>query len=201
MVKPQQVTSQEKSKGDSNPNALQPKKKSSAVLIQASANDIYTAIVNPQLSNITLTARPDEIVKAISQSEISEIIVKDIANEKNDEQQVSISAITSATIPGRYIDTNYFKAANSGYVIQIAGFSNEDRLASFLSEYNELSIYAYRRLLNNEKFVIITSQIYSEKAKAKAAIEQLPLSLQENDVWIKSITAINTEINVFESSQ
>ena len=198
----QQVTLQEKNKGFSKLSALQPKKKSIDVLTQATVHDIYTAIVRPQLPDVNVTARPDEIVQAISQYDIQDIVNnEEVVIEQVIKQQISTSSDTSVKIPGRYIDTNYFKAAKTGYVIQIAGFSNDNRLANFLSEYNQLSIFAYRRLLNNKKFVIITSQIYTDKAEARAGIEYLPLSLQENDVWIKSIAAINSEINVFESSQ
>jgi len=96
---------------------------------------------------------------------------------------------------------NYYqikaKQYKSGYVVQIAGFSDEKLLKRFLSLYPKEELYSYQRELNNNSFTVITSKVFQTKAAAKAAIELLPIQLLERKPWVKSISSVISEINTF----
>lgn len=96
---------------------------------------------------------------------------------------------------------DYYLEKNTGFVIQIAGFTQLHMLKDFMIEYEGLDFYQYKRFVNNEAMTMLTSAHYLTREEAQAALSALPQAIKDRSPWIKSISAINNEINSFQRSQ
>lgn len=99
------------------------------------------------------------------------------------------------------LGNNYYKSFNQGFVIQISGFTQESILQEFLADFTNIEFKQYKRLLNDEIMTVLTSKYYATHAEAEQALYALPDTILARAPWIKSISAINNEINAFERSQ
>jgi DamX protein len=124
----------------------------------------------------------------------SEVLTKIPANPIIDESQ-GISTTEAVIINGQY------QGQEQGFVIQLAGFTQQNVLNEFLAEFQGLPLYQYQRLVNDETMTIVTSEYFQDRQQAEQAIAQLPQTIQERSPWIKAITTINDEINRFQRSQ
>ena len=99
------------------------------------------------------------------------------------------------------VDNDYYINANTGYVIQIAGFTRLSIYQQFLPDFTTTKIKRYHLLLNQQPMLVITSEIYSTRLNAEQAIMLLPSTIMSHQPWIKSVEAINSEISSFQLSQ
>jgi DamX protein len=98
-------------------------------------------------------------------------------------------------------DRGYYIDAQSGFVVQIAGFTQLSMYQNFLSDFDKISVKRYYRLLENQAMLVITSEVYQTRAAAEQAISLLPNEIMVHQPWIKSVEAINNEINAYQRSQ
>lgn len=96
---------------------------------------------------------------------------------------------------------SYYMSKKSGYVIQIAGFTQRSVMEEFLADYSQFSFYQYQRVVNDELMTFITTEHFTTREQASEALASLPENLKNRSPWIKSVTAINTEISSFQRSQ
>lgn len=187
--------------------------------VAASTHDIYLAVIGqvskPTISQTnsdnmavlpTLSAQPLDVLQAIEwasdstpgatpdenwqEKKYSETVVLD---KKHESLKVAPSAVG--------ISSDYFLSAKAGYVIQISGFSYQSVFSDFIRDYPGLKYAGYNRLLNGQKFLVITSVIYPNKALAGSAIADLPEAIVQRGPWVKSVAAIKNEIRAFQTAQ
>lgn len=106
-----------------------------------------------------------------------------------------------ATTEKRTINSAYYQQFNSGFVVQFDASRDQKVFDALVADYQDINFNGYYRLLNNDPLFVITSEHFTNRAGAEALISILPNTLKQRRPWIKSISAINNEINVFESSQ
>jgi len=108
---------------------------------------------------------------------------------------------TNTGIESIKVDNDYYTNANTGFVIQIAGFTRLSVYQQFLPDFTGINVKHYHRLLNQQPMLVITSEIYSSRIQAEQAITLLPSAIMSHQPWIKSVEAINSEISSFQRSQ
>lgn len=143
----------------------------------------------------------------VSEGSASTSTVSENNNANKVEIQATSPIIVSEIIElGQYAahysaDEDYYLALKQGYVAQIAGFSTIAAYQDFIKQFPKQDFYHYYRLLNNKKFIVVTTRVYPLATDARTAISFLPNRLKTTGVWVKQIAAINNEINAFQSSQ
>jgi DamX protein len=181
---------------------MQKKNKVVESLLKLSVSEVRTQATSEEINQVLMTtfsvaaieklsAEASDVLQAlvIVENKIDDNIVRATTNELANQTQLVETA------------TNYYqtkaKEYENGYVVQVAGFSDEKLLKRFLLLYPEESFYSYQRQLNDKKFTVITSKVYQNKASAKATIQLLPIQLIERKPWVKSISSVINEINTF----
>ncbi|XPF92815.1 SPOR domain-containing protein [Colwellia sp. RE-S-Sl-9] len=96
-------------------------------------------------------------------------------------------------------DKDYYQKSTKGYVIQLASFEKITGFKSFLNTYKNSELYGYSRRLKGAVSHIVTTRIYNTNAEAKTAINELPQALRQRGPWIKSVQAVNNEINLYNN--
>ncbi|GAA5141442.1 SPOR domain-containing protein [Thalassotalea piscium] len=173
------VDSNENIKADNQPNEVINARSKKNELVPPSTNDESNAVieVNEATSVNTIVASSASKVPMLAENnKVSVIEGSDIGNE-------------------------YYKRYTAGYVIQIAGFTQESIKQEFLADFTTLEFKQYQRILNEEVMTVLTSKYYPTRAEAEQALYALPQTILSRSPWIKSISAINNEINAFERSQ
>ena len=176
--------------------------------LAASAEEINRAILAlPVLSQaMQVPANADDVINALAQSSNSlttaVIPPKGIANKQvNDQGEKKPTEIVKTTTVTK-IDNNYYQnqvvVYEHGYVIQLAGFSDKKLWYGFIDKYPTESLFSYQRLLAQQRFIVVTSKVYANKAMAKAALKLLPVSLSIREPWLKDISLVISEINTFK---
>ena len=163
-----------------------------------SAAEKYTDIVTEEESVDGEISLSDEQVVKTTEIDISEGVGPEISTQSlfnAEEVQLENSQPISST------ENILYQGQEQGFVIQIAGFTQPSVLAEFLADYQEQIFFQYKRLVNNKEMTILTSQYYQNRQQAEQAITLLPKALLERSPWIKAISTINDEINVFQRSQ
>lgn len=155
-------------------------------------------------------ASSSEVFLQLSQTDTTHDSIKimaqpsEIANMLSTFNNYQYPSITTSDMdkvdPKMQSSSSYFMASNNGFVAQIVGFSDQKAYEKFIEAYQYLDLVSYRRLLNNKEFIIITTKIYPLKSDAKAAIDLLPEELKLRGPWVKTVSAINNEINAYQSS-
>ncbi|MCW8832934.1 MAG: hypothetical protein OQK09_10775 [Colwellia sp.] len=193
------------------PLTLAPQKETvkTAQVEQASTNEIYEALLNQQ-DNTSLTvtdevkpAEMSDILQALALTEptvIDDEGIDNLAlNTVTESRPVNtIEEAVSTTKPTRLpiaLNEQYYLGAEQGYVVQIAGFSDLTVLSQFIKQNESLDYYSYQKNLNAQQFIVLTSQIYSDKAQAMAALNALPQSIKSRGSFLKSVSTIKGEIN------
>tara|TARA_R110000744_G_scaffold60565_15_gene125515 strand:+ start:1531 stop:2895 length:1365 start_codon:yes stop_codon:yes gene_type:complete len=176
----------------------------------AMPNDIYASLITPlpELSMQTqaLPASPGDIMTAISTATIARETVNNVSLEnttlkpvlQKDGVKVTEKLIYSTS---RLQINNDYYANKTGYVIQLAAFSDLKLPNTYLKALATIDHHIYQRLLNEKPVMVITSAEYADKSTAQSALLQLPESLSSRQPWIKPIRVINNEINAFLLSQ
>jgi len=175
--------------------------------VEASAApaDIYSSLIyplsEPKIKEQLLPASPADIMMAMAEGNSENVTDSiNITVEPVNVYQVKNTAKYIDRIAPLMVDNDYY-LAKSGYVIQIAAFSELKLPESFTDTLKGVEHKAYQRLLNDKPLIVITSIIYANKATAELALSQLPESLLNRQPWIKSLEIVNNEINTFLSSQ
>ena len=96
---------------------------------------------------------------------------------------------------------SYYISAQTGFVIQISGFTSLSAYQKFLPDFENMNIKSYYRLLNQQTMLMITSEAFQTRLAAEQAVRLLPSAIQAYQPWIKSVEAINNEINAYQRSQ
>ena len=164
--------------------------------------DIFSLLTNPSSEIVKkiplLPASPADIISAMTVESALVNIEPDVAKAMPD--GVPVIRKAGNTLKKVMINNDYY-AEKEGYVIQLAAFRDLALPIEFLNSLSVIDHYAYQRTLNNKPLVVITSAIYAKKSAAESALAGLPKSLLARKPWIKPVTVINNEINVFLDSQ
>ncbi|XQW84761.1 SPOR domain-containing protein [Thalassotalea piscium] len=189
----------------------------------ANVNDIVMAIAAfeaplTQNNESSASLLPDEVLNTAKVSStiettpkaamITETKVVALGNhqQSNKSEPVDPSpssiALTKEIQPTmEFSGSQYYKSFTKGFVIQLSGFTQESIMKEFLADFTSLTFKHYKRLLNGEVMTVLTSKHYATHAEAEQALNTLPESILTRNPWIKTISAINNEINAFERSQ
>ncbi|TWX48108.1 SPOR domain-containing protein [Colwellia hornerae] len=149
-----------------------------------------------------------------SDTSISEKIAIDVLATKKPENVVTTQVTqplmqanliakkgTASSIEGIDTQANYYISAQTGFVIQIAGFTRLSVYQEFLPDFKGLNIKSYYRLFNQQPMLMITSEVFNTRLAAEKAVTLLPSSIKVYQPWVKSLQAINNEINAYQDSQ
>lgn len=162
--------------------------------VQATSEEIRHALMtNPLVSpSNKIPAEAGDVLQALAAADkkidanVMDNIDKEIINQN----------LTVETSNLYY--QNKAEEIEKGYVIQIAGFSDEILAKRFLSLYPEETFYSYQKQLNGKNFTVITTKVFLNKTEAKSIIQSLPIQLIERKPWVKSISSVINEINTFK---
>lgn len=103
--------------------------------------------------------------------------------------------LNSSMVLPEILNEQYYLNSDEGYVVQITGFSEMSRLEAFIKNNNDLEYFSYQKNLNTQKFFVLTSEIYSDKTQARAAMNKLPQDIKDLGSFLKSVSTIKREIN------
>ncbi|PKG83149.1 hypothetical protein CXF85_11470 [Colwellia sp. 75C3] len=165
----------------------------SEVINLATSEEINQAL----MANILVA--PIEILPAEAGDVLQALVIADNKSDANVARATTKEAANqtqTVEITNSYYQTKAEEYEN-GYVVQIAGFSDENLLKRFLALYPEKNFHSYQRQLNGKSFTVITSKVFKNKTEAKATIQSLPIQLIERKPWVKSISSVINEINTF----
>ena len=98
-------------------------------------------------------------------------------------------------------EASYYTSLQIGFVIQISGFTRLPAYQKFLPDFEGMNIKSYYRLFNQQTMLMITSEAFQSRLAAEQAIALLPSAIKAYQPWIKSVEAINNEINAYQRSQ
>lgn len=182
-------------------------------LAYATNADIYQAIINPQAGasvekedKVAQQAQPSDVFNAVVLAD-NPVIVEQVkvnseivAPAKAADNSLAANQGDKVSVASG-INPDYFLQAKQGFVIQLAGFSYPSVFKEFIADHQQLEYFGYYRQLNGQKLLVITSRVYDSRDEALQARESLPESVKQRGPWIKSLAAVNNEINAFQSSQ
>ncbi|WP_448567913.1 hypothetical protein [Thalassotalea ganghwensis] len=159
------------------------------------------ALTNPQTTEVEISndelISTEQIPTVVDENKThSNVVVNPLAKPIKLDESTTQLLNNEAVAQG-----NYYRQFKDGYAIQISGFTQEMIMEQFINEHPQLRFEQYKRLLNDEMMIVLTSQRYATRAEAESAMKALPATISARQPWIKSISAINNEINAFERSQ
>ncbi|NQZ82292.1 MAG: hypothetical protein HRT52_14880 [Colwellia sp.] len=160
------------------------------------------------VKSITIKLIEPQAISSIKNN--TQVVVAPISKETPFRQALvkTVKSVTTDTEPltnnnevvySKINSENYINK-NTGFVVQIAGFSQFSVFEEFINEYANIDYLGYYRNLNQQKFLVITSLIFPSRFQAEQALISLPIELQERGSWIKSIEAVNSEIQQYQQS-
>ncbi len=194
--------------GNINPQVLaaeQPLAVNKVAIDTAISEDIYQSLMNPiasvEINAPMIPASPADIISAIAIADDDILsIERATRTDASNQQKQDITAGNNALSKPLPINNNYY-IGKTGYVVQIAAFSDLQLPKIFLDTLEEIDYNVYQRLLNDQPLVVFTSAVYADKSAAQLALSAFPQSLRKRQPWIKSVEVINNEINAFLYSQ
>ena len=153
-------------------------------------------------SSDNITEFSEEKIDSIATSQVIADPITSNVNENIDlSTQSSAQELILQSAPASLMTEEHFQDQQQGFVIQIAGFTQQNVLDEFLADFQSLTLFQYKRLVNNETMTILTTEYYLNREQAEQAFVQLPQAIKNRSPWIKAISAINDEINYFQRSQ
>jgi DamX protein len=181
------------------------------VSIPAQPIDIMNAIAMVEPNDKVSTVEADVIATEKLANLIKPLIKPTVITAKASQQPIASTplnnieemTVSSGKVSFSDVSTHeaYFQRAKSGFVIQMAGFTQWQVYHEFITEFEQLSFYKYSRLLYEKEMLVLTSQVYSTRLAADYALTQLPSAIIVRQPWVKSVEVINNEINTFKRSQ
>ena len=191
--------------GNENTRTMQKKQKTALIgssshvskslgTVQATSEEISHALMtNPLVSpSNKIPAEAGDVLQALAAAD-----KKNDANVMGNMDKEIINQNFTVETSNHYYQ-NKAEEFDKGYVIQIAGFSDEILAKRFLSLYPEENFYSYQKQLNGKNFTVITTKVFLNKTEAKSIIQSLPIQLIERKPWVKSISSVINEINTFK---
>lgn len=156
--------------------------------LQATSEEINQALMTHHLAkpNKRIPAEAGDVLQALS-----------VVDNKIDANKEVVKQNITVDINNSYYQIKA-EEFSKGYVIQIAGFSDEILAKRFLSLYPEEDLHSYQKQLSGKLFTVITTKAFPNKAEAKSIIQALPIQLIERKPWVKSISSVINEINTFK---
>lgn len=166
----------------------------SLVTVQATSEEISHALMTTPLGSPSkkIPAEAGDVLQALAAAD-----KKIDANVMDNMDKEIINQNFTVETSNHYYQ-NKAEEIDKGYVIQIAGFSDEILAKRFLSLYPEENFYSYQKQLNGKNFTVITTKVFLNKTEAKSIIQSLPIQLIERKPWVKSISSVINEINTFK---
>lgn len=178
----------------------------------ASVSDVQLAILGQDkgANLLSATAQRNDILQALIATEStinnnqlavnvekSALLASKVQVTPKQVESVDLTPVTptSLTALPELLNEQYYLNSDAGYVVQITGFSEISRLEAFIQNNNDLEYYSYQKNLNSQKFFVLTSEIYSDKTQARAAMNKLPQALKDLGSFLKSVSTIKREIN------
>ena len=159
------------------------------LLETAKSGDILQALMlNRSATNDNKLAV--NIEKSVLISSNMKIATKPI--KSNDDKLEKLDSLTVFPVS---LDDEYYLNSKKGYVVQVTGFSDLSRLAAFIKQNKDREYFSYQRNLNTQKFFVVTSKIFSDKAQAREAMNNLPQAIRDLGSFLKSVSTIKREIN------
>lgn len=155
----------------------------------AESDDILQALMlnHSTKNNNEIVGNPE---KPVLISSNVQVVTKQ--TKSNDEKQEQLDNLT--VFPDN-LDEQYYLNSEKGYVVQITGFSDLSRLETFIKINKDQEYFSYQKNLNTQKFFVLTSKIFSDKAQAREAMNKLPQSIRDLGSFLKSTSTIKREIN------
>jgi DamX protein len=163
---------------------------------RANVAEINQALINA----IPLAKRKNrENISAKTNDVLSALLVKEARYIDARELEASGLAVSQPQLKNGLNVDYYFTMSDKpqGVVIQIAGFSDHDHWKDFLALYPKQIFYSYQKVLSEGVLNIITSKVYPNRMAAKAAMQDLPKTITERQLWLKPISTVIAEINTF----
>lgn len=159
------------------------------LLEAAESDDILQALMlnHSTKNNNEIVGNPE---KPVLISSNVQVVTKQ--TKSNDEKQEQLDNLT--VFPDN-LDEQYYLNSEKGYVVQITGFSDLSRLETFIKINKDQEYFSYQKNLNTQKFFVLTSKIFSDKAQAREAMNKLPQSIRDLGSFLKSTSTIKREIN------
>jgi len=143
---------------------------------------------------------------AFSNDNNAPVIIEPVIKEKTFTES-NVDEITTNKEPraipsnvSRQINDIHYQDKSNGFLVQIAGFTQFSVFEEFIAEYTSLDYLGYYRILNQQEFLVITSTIFSTRDEAEKVLLSLPIELQEGGAWVKSLEAVNSEIEQYQQS-
>jgi DamX protein len=155
----------------------------------ASVSDIYQSVLNPIKKKTVLREIEAASIEDITDALTMSLQAPQIKHGTNDENSAS----------NLVADNDYYLSDNTGFVIQIAVFSDSKAISGMIDELSQSELHIYQRSLNDQTMNVITSQRFPDRASAELARNNLPSITLMHDAWIKSIAVINREIMLFKA--
>ena len=174
----------------------------------ASVSDIHLALIDSSVRHALLEApaKSDDILHALIPAEqaIQESQVIDTSDNlpKVTSTQV-VSPIQEKTnvVENKLIElpvvlnNEYYLNFNQGFVVQVTGFSELFRLEEFIKKNQGVEFFSYQKSLNRQRFFVLTSKVFDDKAQAREAMEKLPQAIRDLGSFLKPVSTIKREIN------
>jgi len=152
----------------------------------------------------------DDIAATFKSRAVQQDVIQTITAESNTAQS-SVQPLAQAgevvrkdnvnSIESVGDEASYYTSAQSGFVIQISGFTRLSAYQKFLPDFEGVNIKTYYRLFDQQTMLTITSEAFQTRLAAEQAIMLLPSAIKAYQPWVKSVEAINNEINAYQRSQ
>ena len=142
------------------------------------------------------TVQSDTKQGTTPESDNAQPIVKSLVYPEAIRKINNVSSIESIRV-----EASYYISAQTGFVIQISGFTRLNDYQKFLPDFQNIKLKSYYRLFNQQTMLMITSEVFQTRLAAEQAVTLLPSAIKAYQPWVKSIEAINNEINAYQRSQ
>ncbi|TWX74133.1 SPOR domain-containing protein [Colwellia sp. C1TZA3] len=173
--------------------------------LAARPKDIYSSLINPlpvlPKKVPALPASPADVISAITAESANSLAATGTVFKPLASRRKVQAIIEQNKLANQVTVNNDYYSNNLGYVIQLAAYSDVKLPSTLFEDLTTIDYQVYQRLLNNKPLIVITSSVYADKSAAQSALAGLPKSLSARQPWIKPVTVINNEINVFLLSQ
>lgn len=185
---------------DENINEVNSDKSVSAEILPAT--QINESLSRSNEDNVISVTEVNENLSEPIEDKASLLANKALKLVDQEATQVTINtavAVEGSKKPESHDNKDYYQKSTKGYVIQLASFEKSTGFKSFLNTYKNSELYGYSRRLKGVVSHIVTTRIYNTNEEAKTAINELPQALRQRGPWIKSVQAVNNEINLYNN--
>lgn len=114
------------------------------------------------------------------------------------EKPKTTAVVTSTQPEAVYDHLTLLEASARALVVQLAVVSGENALKRFKQSYPQLQILVYQRNSQGKEQWIIVSGPFNSNAAARQLIQQLPDSLSASGPFIKTVGAVQQEIQTWQ---